>query len=130
MIANVGDKFVIEIGQIFENAGKTLYRMKGFNTLVFDEAGLLKLARLHEVNIKEALPFAVGDEIIIKGYYDYNTSAIVLESANSSITFITKDGVVDVLYAEEFKCATKTGRHYKTVDTLLDILEDVNNDSK
>lgn len=130
MIANVGDKFVVEIAQIFENDGKTLYRVKGFNTLVFDETGLLKLARLHEVNIEKVLPFTVGDEIIIKGYYDYNTSAIVLESTNSSITFITKDGVVDVLYAEEFKCATKTGKNYKTIDALLDVLEDVDNDRK
>ena len=130
MIANVGDKFVIEIDQIFENAGKTLYRAKGFNTLVFDEAGLLKLARLHEVSIEETLPFAVGDEIIIKGYYDDPTSAIVIESSAHDITFITKGGVTDVIYAEEFKCATKTGRHYKTIDTLLDILEDVTDDSE
>ena len=128
MIANVGDKFVIEIDQIFENDGKTLYRVKGFNTLVFDEAGLLKLARLHDVEVPKL--FTVGDEIIINGYYEYSTSAIVIESSEHDITFITKGGVADVIYEEDFNLVTKTGRHFKTIDALLDVLEDVDNECK
>ena len=128
MIANVGDKFVIEIDQIFENAEKTLYRVKGFNTLVFDEAGLLKLVRLHDIEAPKL--FTVGDEIIINGYYESPTSAIVLESSEHDITFITKGGVTDVIYAEGFNLVTKTGRHFKTIDALLDVLEDVDNERK
>lgn len=128
MIANIGDKFVIEIDQIFENAGKTLYRMKGFNTLVFDETGLLKLARLHDIDVPKQ--FTVGDEIIINGYYEYSTSAFVIESSEHAITFVTKDGTSDVIYEEDFKLVTKTGRHFKTIDMLLDALEDVNNERK
>lgn len=128
MIANIGDKFVIEIDQIFENADKTLYRVKGFNTLVFDEAGLLKLARLHDIDVPQL--FTVGDEIIINGYYDYSTSAIVIESSEHGVTFITKGGVADVIYEEDFYRVTKTGRHFKTVDALLDVLEDVDNECK
>ena len=32
----IGDKFIIEIDEVFENKDKTLYRIKGFNSLVFD----------------------------------------------------------------------------------------------
>ena len=41
---SVGDKFVLQIGEVFVGQyGNTLYRMKGFNSLVFDEYGLDKL---------------------------------------------------------------------------------------
>lgn len=46
----VGDKFIIEIDEIFENKGKTLYRIKGFNSLVFDKNGLNKLSRYVKVD--------------------------------------------------------------------------------
>lgn len=128
MLANVGDKFVIEIDQIFENAGKTLYRVKGFNTLVFDEAGLLKLARLHDIDAPKQ--FTVGDEIIINEYYDFDTSAVVIESSEHDITFMTKYGVTDVIYKEDFACVTKTGRHFSTIDTLLTDLREMNNGDK
>ena len=42
-----GDKFIIEIGEVIPGHG-TLYRIKGFNTLVFDEHGLNKLERYTE----------------------------------------------------------------------------------
>ena len=53
---HVGDKFVIEIGEVFvnglsfENDSKPceLYRIKGFNSLVFDENGLDKLKKLEK----------------------------------------------------------------------------------
>ena len=45
----VGDKFVIEIVDIFEKDGEKLYRAKGFNSLVFDENGLKKLVPLEEI---------------------------------------------------------------------------------
>lgn len=50
----VGDKFVVEIKEIFENDAddiiheKELYRMKGFNSLVFDTNGLKKLEKVEE----------------------------------------------------------------------------------
>ena len=56
---NVGDKFVIEIGEVFvnglsfENDSKPceLYRIKGFNSLVFDESGLDKLKKLEKSEV-------------------------------------------------------------------------------
>lgn len=50
---NVGDKFVIKIGDIFEKDGENLYRVKGFKSLVFDENGLKKLVTLEEVTKEE-----------------------------------------------------------------------------
>lgn len=51
-----GDKFVVEIAENFHgnyNIGNSennkLYRMKGFNSLVFDENGLDKLEKYHEI---------------------------------------------------------------------------------
>ena len=56
---NVGDKFVIEVGEVFvnglsfENDSKPceLYRIKGFNSLVFDESGLDKLKKLEKSEV-------------------------------------------------------------------------------
>jgi hypothetical protein len=43
-MARIGDKFEIEIEEVFKgNNDKILYRMKGFNSLVFDEQGIEKL---------------------------------------------------------------------------------------
>jgi hypothetical protein len=49
---NVGDKFVIEIEKAFKDEKEpfglpVLYRIKGFNALVFDEYGLDKLQKLN-----------------------------------------------------------------------------------
>ena len=57
-MAKVGDKYIIEIGEVFKANGtywaygceeneyvEELYRIKGFNYLVFDENGLKKLEK-------------------------------------------------------------------------------------
>ena len=48
-MANAGDKFVIEIDSVFAGKkGALLYRVKGFNSLVFDDYGLEKLTAYKE----------------------------------------------------------------------------------
>ena len=48
-MANAGDKFVIEIDSVFGGKkGEKLYRVKGFNSLVFDDYGLEKLTAYKE----------------------------------------------------------------------------------
>ena len=44
-MANIGDKFIITIGDKMQNeqSGETLYRVKGFKSLVFDDKGIEKL---------------------------------------------------------------------------------------
>ena len=73
---NVGDKFVIEIGEVynsglpFENDDEpcTLYRIKGFNSLVFDENGLDKLKKLEKAEVGvDWSKVAVDTPILVKG---------------------------------------------------------------
>lgn len=62
--ANVGDRFIIEIGAIADVQGlgadndniDTLYKVKGFNSLVFDDNGIKKLAKAKDLKdeVKEA----------------------------------------------------------------------------
>lgn len=43
--AHPGDKFVIEIESVIPSDGGTLYKIKGFSALVFDDFGIGKLER-------------------------------------------------------------------------------------
>lgn len=79
-MAKVGDKFIIEIGEVFTAKGtymaygceeneyeENLYRIKGFNSLVFDDNGLNKLEK-YEPRAKEDFKF--GDLVeILEGEY-------------------------------------------------------------
>ena len=50
MDVNVGDRFMLEVGEVFyDNKGNVLYRMKGFNSLVFDEEGLKRLTPMEPI---------------------------------------------------------------------------------
>lgn len=53
-MANIGDEFIITIGDKAENeqSGETLYRIKGFKSLVFDEYGIMKLEKCERHNVK------------------------------------------------------------------------------
>lgn len=52
----VGDKFVIEVGEIIlSKDGKLLYKIKGFNALVFDDVGISRLMRQPALCSSEAL---------------------------------------------------------------------------
>jgi hypothetical protein len=63
-MAKVGDKFIIEIGEVFTAKGtytaygceeneyeENLYRVKGFNSLVFDDEGLSKLEKYDPTHV-------------------------------------------------------------------------------
>lgn len=72
-MAKVGDKFIIEIEEVFKATGtymacgENLYRVKGFNSLVFDDNGLNKLEK-YEPRTKEDFEF--GDLVeILEGEY-------------------------------------------------------------
>ena len=59
---NVGDRFIIEIDRVYKSDGRTLYGIRGYNALVFDDAGLLRLDRPSKV---QAVQTCEG--ILIKG---------------------------------------------------------------
>ena len=47
-MAKLGDKYMVEIGEVIETEDGNLYRIKGFNSLVFDQNGLNKLEKAQE----------------------------------------------------------------------------------
>ena len=63
MNISVGDKFIIEVGEVFRGAesGQPKYRIKGFDNLVFDEKGLGKLKAIDD-------RFDSNEEAYMKGY--------------------------------------------------------------
>ena len=60
-MAEIGDKFIIEVEQVYdaEYGVPKLYRMKGFNSLVFDDVGLSKLQKYNELPKKSDIK--IGD---------------------------------------------------------------------
>ena len=87
----VGDKFIIEIAEVYENVlsgvdvfeaatSEPLYKIKGFNSLVFDKNGLDKLEKSKEflpIPYSEAYKKVMNDtwdiarELCKTGYNDY-----------------------------------------------------------
>ena len=111
---SVGDKFIIEIGEVYngdisENSNpKELYRIKGFRSLVFDNNGLDFLEKIEDVE-KENIK--VGDIV-------YNDSTL----EEGVITHIDHDEVF-MLYSDG-SCGlaegnlTKTGKRFDVADVL------------
>ena len=73
----VGDKFIIEIAEVYENVlsgihgfkattSEPLYRVKGFNSLVFDKNGLDKLEEIEDKK-NDIAPenIRIGDVVIV-----------------------------------------------------------------
>ena len=77
---NIGDKFVIEIENIALSHGEPLYRIKGFNTLVFDDNGLDRLEKVYD----EPPTFKVGDEIT----YNESDIGIVLNPNYTEVELV------------------------------------------
>lgn len=67
---NVGDKFIVEIDSIYNDELKELYKVKGFNSLVFDDNGLDKLEKYDEVNERLELIEELKQEEYNRGLND------------------------------------------------------------
>lgn len=120
MIAKVGDKFVVEVEEIYASKNGLLYRMKGFKSLVFDDTGISKLVRLHDINDYDATKFSVGDEVkIIDQYYGASKRAVIIEVDSNCITILCNDGTTDVIYEGDYSFITKTGNRFDAVTRLL-----------
>lgn len=48
MTVHKGDQFIIEIDDVVRTSAGLLYKIKGFNTLVFDDYGIQQLIRLKD----------------------------------------------------------------------------------
>ena len=77
---NVGDKFVIEIGEVYssglpfanDDEPSILYRIKGFNSLLLDENGLDKLKKLEKSEVGvDWSKVAVDTPILVSNNGDY-----------------------------------------------------------
>lgn len=70
----VGDKFEIEIAQVIESVeagGNTLYRIKGFNALIFDDHGLNKISKVEPENPEvDWSKVEVDTPILVKDHRD------------------------------------------------------------
>lgn len=115
---NKGDKFVIEIDEVFNNGSfgekGMLYKVKGFNTLVFDEYGLDKLTKMprsesEEVYVGDVLQHREDKEVYVVvtalydgGYFD----AIKISCTDEA-------GKLYGIYSQRpLKAWRKTGKHY------------------
>ena len=97
----VGDKFLIEIAEVYENVlngidafeaaiSEPLYKIKGFNSLVFDKNGLDKLEKL-----KESLPIPYS-EAYKKGMSDtWDVARELCETGYSECTEMFGDETVE-----------------------------------
>lgn len=111
---NIGDKFVIEIENIALSHGEPLYRIKGFNTLVFDDNGLDKLKKVDDTLLTQK--FEIGDEITygsdsIEGYIlnpNYSEDELVASMENTACP--------QRLYKKE---CYKTGKKNNNIKKLL-----------
>lgn len=120
----VGDKFIIEIGEIFENKGKTLYRIKGFNSLVFDKNGLNKLSRYVKVEKNKNKTEELGS---CKYYTDMPKTIFVnynkLGQFNSSYT-IQQGYCMGTKNCEEVNCQGKKSKCETNGYTFIPITSD------
>ena len=108
---NIGDKFVIEIENIALSHGEPLYRIKGFNTLVFDDNGLDRLEKTNNPTM-----FEVGDIIT---YGSARIAGYVLNPNYSEGELVASMGDTACpqrLYKEE---CYKTGRKNNNIKDLL-----------
>lgn len=87
MAYKIGDKFVIEIDSVMTNKKGTLYGIKGFKSLVFDDYGLEQLER-----IPGKFEYRVGDEVYWTGNPNYIGVITFVEDCRACIVF--RDGKV------------------------------------
>lgn len=97
---NIEDKFVIEIEETADcNCPPwRLYKMKGFNSLVFDEAGLGRLEKVEDC-VEKKEKYFTGKVVCISrgGNFTvgkvYNVLNCIIEDDNGYLT----SGLVDIL---------------------------------
>lgn len=119
---NVGDKFIIEIeseygahssvnGTDMKKVPNTLYRMKGFNSLVFDKVGLDKLKRYKEGKPNKKKYAA----------YTWNKTEVSAETLRRCLA----EGIIKVLLREKNLVFTEVPDDYGglTVHAELTVLD-------
>lgn len=108
---NNGDKFLIEIEDNVLMEHGVLYKIKGFNALVFDEYGLDKLEKV-EMSEKPKRDIKVG-EVVKK--VDDGTKAIVMDkNEKEELWVLTENGCIE-MWSNESVYETNTMYDIKNV---------------
>lgn len=118
-MTKVGDKFIIEIGEVFCNApypadADMLYRVKGFNSLVFDKHGLNKLEPVEKKNNK----YQIGDEIID----DEGDLGVIVMVAPTGVMYMDADTCTWYVRYSEIDKICHTGTFYADMAGILNML--------
>lgn len=109
-----GDKFIIEIEDIYQAANDDsnlidpipfeLARIKGFNSLVFDEKGLNKLKRYEEPKKED---IQKGDEVCFEN--DSSVKFVATYISDKNVQGVSDGGKI---YSADKMRLTKTGKHF------------------
>ena len=129
----MGRKYIIELEEIpFTNGfttkdGDVLYRVKGFNSLVFDREGLNKLLPYEQTNglmgMYRGTEINVGDEIYRKDDDDSNYKCVVLDIDDDDMLLcLSENGIVERIDLEKTNWQ-KTGKHFKEIDSVIKQLQ-------
>lgn len=98
---NVGDKFEIEIAEVFKGAesGNDKYRIKGFDNLVFDDKGLEKIKQTYKSEAEpETKPeVKIGDVVKLSGLHGSGIYAVVVNMTEESFSALQSDGLVAIV---------------------------------
>ena len=135
----VGDKFIIEIAEVYENVlndidvfeavtSEPLYRIKGFNSLVFDKNGLDKIEK-----IKPTLPVPYS-EAYEKGMNDtWDIARELCKTGYSECTEIFGDETVEHVIKNYMPLEVKEKIEYfkKRIEIKVgDKVQDCDDDTK
>jgi hypothetical protein len=120
----MGKKYVIEledepfVPNIFKEHEEQLWRVKGFQSLVFDQNGLDKLEKLDEQNRDEYVQcylekqnIQVGDEAIYLSCLG-SEETIVVTRVGESILYGLDPRTGEVYHIQKESVLSKTGRHF------------------
>ena len=98
----MGKKYIIELCEkpMKNESGNDIWRVKGFNTLVFDQNGLDKLEEYKEPE-KEMHKFKVGD-VYYMPKEDHYEKVIVTKIGPYTISYMQTDGSLYAWLTEAF----------------------------
>ena len=130
MSYKAGDKFIIELGTEIKmlSTGEKLFRVKGFNTLVFDENGLNRLKKYEEK--KEDQGLRIGDEVADLTDGDHG---VILGFGFENSWDEEDEEVAYCLWYDGSACDVPvsslrpTGKRYPEAKALLDAMKKDNN---
>lgn len=116
-MANIGDKFVIEIEDVLTSSvdpAMHRYRIKGFASLVFDDYGLGKLTPYTEP-VEESEPepptFTKGDEVEYKSVGGHEGKGLYIGDAMDDRHYVFAYNVEYPVIATG-DCLKPTGKHF------------------